>query len=160
MTIVGLRRGHCLAGVSAVVSSVIAKHTTRAVKALKIHCPVDDAMLNMLSAGQLPAIDPDSALAKILDIVRAENPLGDFGVYKSVVELGSGWELFTSDAAARPALGQTGLEVASPTVILTIYIPMDAADDAVCRAIDAIVEAHPWEVPVIEISETVLVTRV
>ena len=135
------------------------RHVTRAAKVLRVYCPIDSDTLNLLMIGQVSSIDKDGTLATILSIVREDNPLGDFGKYKSVVELAPGWELFTPDAAARPTLGQPGTAAVSPTAILTIYIPEDGSVDAVSCAIDAIVEAHPWEVPVIEITETLLVTR-
>ncbi|MXO64804.1 hypothetical protein [Altericroceibacterium endophyticum] len=136
------------------------KHTIRAVKALKVYCPVDRPTMDLLMRGQLPADDQSSALATILDLVRADNPLGDFGAYKSVVELATGLETFVPGHDAHPTLGQAGATEVSLTAILTIYIPADAPEDSVERVIDKIVAAHPWEVPVIEISETALVTRI
>ncbi|MXP09022.1 hypothetical protein [Pseudoblastomonas halimionae] len=58
---------------------------------------------------------------------------------------------------ASPTLGEAGAASVSPTAVLTIYIPSEAPQDKVTRAIDAILAAHPWEVPVIEVSETRLV---
>lgn len=135
------------------------KHSTRAVRVLRIYCPIDRKTSVLLMSGELSSIDRTSALGAILEIVRGDNPLGDFGLYKSVVELSSGWEMFTPGADAQPALGAAGRTEASPTAILTVYIPADAADDAVSSAIDAIMAAHPWEVPVIELGETLLLTR-
>ncbi|WP_223805156.1 hypothetical protein [Tsuneonella flava] len=142
-----------------ITGAMPAHHATRAVTALKIHCPLDDDTLALLMRGQVEEIHPDCALARVIAVVRGDNPLGDFGLYQSVIELGAGWELFTPGAAARPALGDAGANTVSPTAILTVYIPADAVEGAVSAAIDAIVAAHPWEVPVIEIASTALVTR-
>ena len=136
-----------------------AAHALRPVTALKVYCPVDQATMELLMQGELPADDGGSALAAILDIVRADNPLGDFGIYKSVMEIAPGLETFTPAPDASPTLGEAGTASVSPTAVLTIYIPSEAPQDKVTRAIDAIVAAHPWEVPVIEVSETRLVMR-
>lgn len=95
----------------------------------------------------------------MLAIVQDHGVLGDFGSYRSVVELATGWELFTPGPDAKPALGMAETSTASPTAILTLHIPSDTAEDAVSAALSAIVAAHPWEVPVIEITPSSLVTR-
>lgn len=136
-----------------------AKHSTRAVQSLKVHCPVDRRTLVALSAEQIPIIEAGSALAKILDIVKGQEALGDFGLYKSVVELSAGWEIFTPTPDAKPTLGSADSMSISATAILTIYIPEEVSPTIVSEAIDAIMEAHPWEVPVIEISHALVVTR-
>lgn len=136
-----------------------ARHRSRPVRSMKIFCPIDSDTARRISEGQLATIDRNCALALILGIIRGDNPLGDFGVYKSVVELASGWELFTPDAAAQPTLGEAGVVTVSPTAVLTVYIPHDAESAAVSKAIDAIMEAHPWEVPVVEMGETTLLVR-
>lgn len=127
---------------------------------MRIYCPIDQATLAALMEGRAPPIEQNGSLSAIIGVVRSDTPLGDFDNYKSVIELAPGWEMFTPDATARPTLGQAGSHAASPTAILTIYIPGNVADEAVSRAIDRIMDAHPWEVPVIEISETSLVARV
>jgi len=134
-------------------------HAMRAVRALRIHCPIDSDTVARIAAGDLADIDPGSALGTMLAIIRRDGPLGDFGLYTSVVELGLGWEMFTPAAGAQPTLGAAGQTEVSATAILTVYIPANADEDAVTRAIDAIMAAHPWEVPVIEWSETRLLTR-
>jgi len=141
------------------VDAVPSNYATRSVTALKVHCPVDRPTMDLLAAGDFAVIDPDCALGRIVAIVREDGPLGDFGIYQSVIELATGWELFTPGTGAKPALGRAETQTASPTAILTLYIPADAAEDAVSSAISAIVAAHPWEVPVIEITSTSLVTR-
>jgi hypothetical protein len=136
-----------------------AKHSTRAVRTLRIYCPIDRETLAGLMAGRAAVIEQDRVLGPMLDIVRGDTLLGDFGTYTAVVELAPGWELFTPGPAARPALGEAGASTVSPTAILTLHIPGDADEAAVARAIDAILGAHPWEVPVIELGETRLVVR-
>jgi len=135
------------------------KHATRPVIALKIHCPTDLATFRLLHTGELDAIDPHCPLGRMIAIVREDGPLGHFGIYRSVIELASGWELFTPSSNARPTLGSAGRHTASPTAVLTLYIPADAEEDAVEAAVASILAEHPWEVPVIETFRTAIVTR-
>lgn len=139
--------------------SMPSKHTLRAVKALRIYCPLEAKTLDALLAGETAALEQDAALSRMLVIIRRDNPLGDFGIYKSVVEIAPGWELFRPSVEARPTVGQAEENAASPTAILTIYIPSEAPAKVVADAIDALLEAHPWEVPVVEVYETQLVCR-
>lgn len=131
---------------------------TRRVQVLTMHVPVAAQTLRSLAEGDATAIDGEPALSALLAIVREANPLGDFGAYRAVVELGLGWEMFTPAAAARPTLGAAGVESRSPTVILRVHLPEgDAAEtDA---AIARLLASHPWEIPVIERSSVELLVR-
>lgn len=129
----------------------------RKVQRLRIYCPVAASTLSRLMAGE--SVEDDPALSAMLAIVRGDNPLGDFGLYRGVVELHPGWENFEPTAGATPTLGAAGARSLSPTVILTIHIPDDAPQQAVDQTLDAIMAAHPWEVPVIELDETRLLIR-
>ncbi|ABD25422.1 hypothetical protein Saro_0977 [Novosphingobium aromaticivorans DSM 12444] len=128
----------------------------RAAIAVKIHCPVSAATLAAMLAGDASAIELDETAAAILAIIRADNPLGDFALYGGVVEIGLGWESFTPGAAANPALGTAGSAALSPTAILTTYAP---AGSDIEPALAALMAAHPWEVPVIEIRDVELLIR-
>ena len=129
----------------------------RRVRRLRVFCPVAADTLSRLMTGA--AVEDDPALGAMLAIVRGDNPLGDFGLYRGVVELQPGWESFMPTGEARPTVGAAGERSLSPTVILTIHIPYDASEAEVNRALDAIIAAHPWEVPVIEIDEVQLLVR-
>lgn len=95
----------------------------------------------------------------MLAIIRAENPLGDFGLYKGVVEISTGFESFSPTAEAKPTSGGAGEVAVSPTVIITTYIRDDAPEELVAASLNELVAAHPWEVPVIEVFQTSLVGR-
>lgn len=129
----------------------------RRVRRLRVYCPVAAITLAHLIAGE--SVEDDPALSAMLAIARGDNPLGDFDLYRGVVELHPGWESFEPTAAAMPTLGAAGQRSLSPTVILTIHWPFDAPEDEVNHALDAIMSAHPWEVPVIEMDETQLLVR-
>nr|WP_221236642.1 hypothetical protein [Novosphingobium taihuense] len=109
-----------------------------------------------LIAGDQATLERDATAAAILAVIRAENPLGDFDLYKGVCEIAPGWESFQPGAAARPTLGTSGERSLSPTAILTTYA--DAGAD-ISESLAALMDVHPWEVPVIELSEVDLLVR-
>lgn len=103
-----------------------------------------------LLAGQFSALEHDQAAAAVLAAIRGTG-LGNFGRYTGVVETALGIEVFTPTAAARPTLGAAGAASHSPTVMFTTWA--DAGASGLAEAVAAIAAAHPWEVPVIELSE-------
>lgn len=136
-----------------------AAYATEPALGLKIHCPVSPETLAKVLAGDGEAFEADPALAPILAEIRADNPLGDFGIYDGVIEIAAGWESFRPSAKARPTLGAAGARALSPTAILTVYAPADCDRDAFDAAVGRILAAHPWEIPVAEIFETRLLRR-
>jgi hypothetical protein len=124
--------------------------------AVKIHCPIAPATLVALLAGDVTALDADPAASALMSLLRAGSPLGDFGLYHGVVEIAPGWEHFTPAAGASPTLGKADTASLSSTVILTTYAPAGADIDG---ALAALMAAHPWEVPVIEVQQTRLLVR-
>jgi hypothetical protein len=123
----------------------------RPVRILRIHCPAAAATVAAMRAGHIDAIERDAVVAPLLAIIRADNPLGDFGTYQNVVEIALGAESFVPTAASTPTEGVAGAVSVLPNVILTTYIADGAAEALVSAALAEIVAAHPWEVPVIEI---------
>jgi hypothetical protein len=128
-------------------------------RAVRIHCPAAAATIEAMRAGRGEAIETDAIVAPLLAIIRADNPLGDFGLYKGVVEIALGYESFVPTAAASPTSGTAGAVSLLPSVILTTYIADGAPEDLVSAALAEIVAAHPWETPVIEICATGLLAR-
>ncbi|PCD01971.1 hypothetical protein COC42_10765 [Sphingomonas spermidinifaciens] len=133
--------------------------TLRAATVIRIHCPIAADTLAQLLAGRIEAIDHDVQAAHMLATIRDHPALGDFGIYRSVIELAPGWEAFTPAADAQPTLGMPGQPQRSPTLILTLYVPAGTPDHTLDRALNALIAAHPWEVPVIEVSPTQLLLR-
>ena len=114
-------------------------HHVRPAKAVRIYCPVEPSTLQALRAGDCDAMSADPVLASLLAVIRGDNPLGDFGLYTGVVELGLGLESFVPTANARPASGSAGQVTVSPTVILTTYLRDDAPQAQVSAALAALV---------------------
>lgn len=133
--------------------------TYRTVRAVRIHVPVAAETLAALLGGDSAAMERDPVLSAMLAIVRAQPALGDFGLYNGVAEIALGWETFTPGPAAAPTLGAADETSFSPTVTLTTWIRAEAAEPEVEAALTALMAAHPWEVPVIEVTESRLLVR-
>ncbi len=121
----------------------------RWVRDIRVYCPVAPDTLAAMMAGEAIAVEDDPTAATLLAILRTP-PLGDFGRYREVVELALGYEGFRPGAGAVPTLGAVGQASWSPTVILTAIYDAEADISALA---DALLAAHPWDVPVIAVSE-------
>jgi hypothetical protein len=132
----------------------------RSARKIRIHCPIELNTFVEVLKGNLAAIEDDSAAARILAVIRARNPLGDFDLYQGVFEVSFGIEGFTATERATPTAGKRGAATLSATAIITTYIDAAADGAAVTAALDELVLAHPWEMPVIEVAdETVRLPR-
>lgn len=121
----------------------------RWVRDIRVYCPVAPRTLAAMMAGDAGAVERDATAAVLLGILRTP-PLGDFGRYRDVVELALGYEGFRPGDGAVPTLGTVGEPSWSPTVILTAIYGADADVDSLAEQLLA---AHPWDVPVIAVSE-------
>ena len=131
----------------------------RAARALRIHCPASAETVAAIRTGRSEAIEADPAIAPLLAIIRGDNPLGDFGLYKGVVEIALGLESFIPTAGAQPTAGSAGAISLLPTVVLTTYIADEAPQTQISAALAALLAAHPWEAPVIELCPVELLRR-
>ncbi|MEU5633206.1 hypothetical protein ACH47C_22745 [Streptomyces rishiriensis] len=124
----------------------------RTVRAIKVYWPVAEATLAACAKGDLDALRADESFASLLHVLEASPELGDFGVYDDVFEVALGAEGFTIRPGARPSLGSVGGRVLSSTLAVTTYVDAAADDDALAQVLARIADAHPWEIPVIELS--------
>ncbi|MEU8575153.1 hypothetical protein [Streptomyces asoensis] len=124
----------------------------RTVRTIKVYWPVATTTLTACANGDLDALRADESFAALLRIVETSPELGDFGVYGDVFEVSLGAEGFSVRPGARPALGSVGGRFLSATLAVTTYVDAAADDDTLARLLDRLADAHPWEVPVIELS--------
>ena len=134
-------------------------NSRRNVRVLRLSWPVDPATLVALQSGQADALEADPSFVNLLVALRADNPLGDFGLYQAVAEVSPCWELFQPQGEAKPTLGAAGQSQVSTNLMVTIHVDAEVAEDAFEMILDWLVSIHPWEVPVIEISEAQLALR-
>lgn len=131
----------------------------RKVRVLRLSWPVEPLTLAALQSGSAGALEADPSFTKLLAALRADNPLGDFGLYQAVAEVSPRWELFQPQGAAKPTLGAAGQSQVSTNLMVTIHVDGQVADDAFEAILNWLVALHPWEVPVIEISAAELALR-
>ena len=124
----------------------------KAVRKLRIHWPISTETMTQLASGDLQALNSDPGIASLLDALQSTPELGGFGNYHHVFESSAGYEGFTVAEGANPTLGTVGHRTISPTFVFTTYFD-DSLDKCTVQAlVQRIVDIHPWEVPVIEVS--------
>ena len=131
----------------------------RRVRVLRLSWPVAAETLAALQAGRPEALEDDPSSAALLTALRADNPLGDFGLYQAVAEISPCWELFQPQGGAKPTLGSAGQAQVSTNLMVTIHVDAATPEAEFEAVLDWLVTLHPWEVPVIEISEAELALR-
>ena len=134
-------------------------HPRRKVRVLRLSWPVEPITLAALQGGRAEALENDPSFARLLAALRADNPLGDFGLYQAVAEVSPCWELFQPQNGASPTLGAAGASQVSTNLMVTIHVAAEAPETEFAAVLDWLVSIHPWEVPVIEISEAELALR-
>ena len=131
----------------------------KAVRKLRVHWPIAPETFSRLAWGDAEAFKDEAGIAALLRALSESPDLGDFGNYRHVFESGLGFEGFTSAEGANPTLGEVGQETISPTFVFTTYFDASLADAAVERCLQHIVDIHPWEVPVIELTGPISVSN-
>ncbi|SEE75630.1 hypothetical protein SAMN04489740_2434 [Arthrobacter alpinus] len=130
----------------------------KSVRKLRVHWPIEATSFSRLAMGEAEAIREDEGIATLLQALAESPELGDFGNYRHVFESGVGFEGFTVTAGANPTLGQVGHRTLSPTFVFTTYFDAALDDAAVESFMRRMIEIHPWEVPVIELSSPVTIS--
>jgi hypothetical protein len=131
----------------------------RTVKVLRLSWPVAAGTFAALMSGDATALETDPWFAKLLGPLRASNPLGDFGAYQAVAEVSPCWELFKPTPEARPTLGEPDAAQVSTNLMVTVHVLGNTSEEQFEALLDALMAGHPWEVPVIEVSEVRLLVR-
>lgn len=128
------------------------------VRKLRVHWPISGTTFGQLSKGRPDAFRCDPGIAHLLQAMAEFQELGDFGNYKHVFESSLGFEGFTTAEGANPTLGRVGEQTLSPTFVFTTYFDASLEDAAVERFMRHLVDIHPWEVPVIEVTGPISVS--
>jgi hypothetical protein len=131
----------------------------KSVRKLRVHWPIASEIFARLAKGEAEAFQDDQGIVALLQALAESPELGDFGNYRHVFESCVGFEGFTVTEGANPTLGQVGQRTISTTFVFTTYFDAALDDAAVDRFMRRIVEIHPWEVPVIELSGPVNVSN-
>ena len=140
------------------IRSLPLKIEMKQVRKLRVHWPVAPETFSRLASGDADAFRDEAGIAALLNAVAESPDLGDFGNYRHVFESGLGFEGFTCTEGANPTLGQVGQRTISPTFVFTTYFDALLDDAAVERFVQRMVDIHPWEVPVIELTGPISVS--
>lgn len=122
------------------------------VRKLRVHWPISTETFTRIAAGEVAALQQDPGVASLMQAVRQFHDLGDFGNYKHVFESGVGLEGFTCGEGAVPTLGKVGEQTVSPTFVFTTYFDAALDNEVVGNFVQELVDIHPWELPVIEVT--------
>lgn len=130
----------------------------KSVRKLRVHWPIASESFSRLAKGDVQAFQDEAGIMALLHALSESPDLGDFGNYRHVFESGLGFEGFICAEGANPTLGQVGRRTISPTLVFTTYFDAVLDDAAVERFLQLIVDIHPWEVPVIELTAPISVS--
>lgn len=131
----------------------------KAVRKLRVHWPIASETFTRLAHGDAEAFEDEAGIVALLQALVEFPALGDFGNYRHVFESGLGFEGFTCMEAANPTLGKAGQPTISPTFVFTTYFDAALDDADVELFVQHIVDIHPWEVPVIELTGPISVSN-
>lgn len=121
---------------------------------LRVHWPVSAETFTTLLNDTAQGYESDD-LRALRNVIETTPELGDFGDYTDVVEMSFGLESFLVGTAANATLGAAGERCMSPTLAVTTYMRADLHPARIEEILSELVDAHPWEIPVIELLETV-----
>ncbi len=127
--------------------------TLRAARRLTVYCPVTPHTRAAVAAGDLAPLTEDPGTRQILALIAASAELGNFGHYRGVCEVSASVEAFTPAAGARPTVGQSGERTLCANVTIITYVPAEVPEARLVALVEALARLHPWEVPVIEVTD-------
>jgi hypothetical protein len=100
-----------------------------------------------------------TTLPKLLALLNRSSPIGCLGQYSSTYELSIGIEGFTPMPGAHPTQGNIGVPESVASICFKTYVPGDTEQHSIEKFLQSLVEIHPWEHPLIEVSRVNLVRR-
>lgn len=118
---------------------------------LTVYTPIPET--DDLSGSDVVSTD---AVQIILRIFRECDFAGRVGTYDAVAEISRGAETFVPTRASSPAQGEINVPSNVVTARLVTYIPTTTTREELDTLIEAIVSAHPWEHPVLEVDQVSL----
>jgi hypothetical protein len=117
---------------------------------IRIYVPLEmEEMSDGLAQSQGTLLSRSPYLSKILDILATSEEVGRLGNYCSVYELVDGEEWYTPTQSAHPSLGRPEVESGVRIAVVTTYA-VGVSRPQIEEFLEKVVNAHPWEHPVIE----------
>jgi hypothetical protein len=118
---------------------------------LAVYLPVDEARQG---SGLTVASDP--AVREIMRIIREFDFAGSVGTYRAVAQISGCADTFTPTADSAPVHGAAGIASTVPSARVVTYVPAGTPGADIDRLIGALVSAHPWEHPLVEVDRVSL----
>jgi hypothetical protein len=118
---------------------------------LAVYLPVDEA-----SQGSGLTVASDPAVQEIMRVIRAFDFAGSVGTYRAVAQISGVADTFTPTADSAPVHGVADRASTVPSARVVTYVPAATPGGEVHRLIGALVSAHPWEHPLVEVDRVSL----
>jgi hypothetical protein len=110
---------------------------------LAVYVPVGEAS-DGLTAASAP-------VREIMRVIRAFDFAGSVGTYRAVAQISGCADTFTPTADSAPVHGAADTASTVPSARIVTYVPAATPGGDVDRLIAALVSAHPWEHPLVEV---------
>lgn len=124
-----------------------------AAKRITVHCPASVAAQAAYLAGDLERLEGESPFDALFSVLRNHIDFGSIGPYRSVFELSMGRETFVPGPGADPAAGTLDKRASLGTIMITTYVSGETGAQRIAELVAMLAEAHPWELPVIELAD-------
>jgi hypothetical protein len=118
---------------------------------LAVYVPVDEA-----TGGPGVAVASAAAVQEIMRVVREFDFAGSVGTYRAVAQISGGADTFTPTADSAPVHGTADIASTVPSARVVTYVPAATPGGDIDQLIGALVSAHPWEHPLIEVDRVSL----
>jgi hypothetical protein len=118
---------------------------------LAVYVPVDEA-----SDGPGPAVASAAAVQEIMRVFRVFDFAGSVGTYRAVAQISGAADTFMPTADSAPVHGAADIASTVPSARVVTYVPAATPGEDVDQLIGALVAAHPWEHPLIELDRVSL----
>jgi hypothetical protein len=118
---------------------------------LAVYLPVDEA-----SQGSGLTVASDPAVQEIMRVIRTFDFAGSVGTYRAVAQISGGADTFTPTADSAPVHGTADIASTVPSARVVTYVPAATPGGDIDQLIGALVSAHPWEHPLIEVDRVSL----
>jgi hypothetical protein len=116
---------------------------------LAVYVPVGEA-----SDGLTVASDP--VVQEIMRVIREFDFAGSVGTYRAVAQISGCADTFTPTADSAPVHGAADIASTVPSARVVTYVPTGTPGADIDQLIGALVSAHPWEHPLVEMDRVSL----
>ncbi len=95
-------------------------------------------------------------IKQLIQMLDDNSVVGRVGQYAGVYEIGLGLEGYLPVSNAQPILGEVGVRTRLRTISFKTYVITGSTRNTIDQFVTDVVKIHPWEHPMIEISDVKL----